>query len=145
MQAWGQTTTKHNDGYISVLKVYSSATLATTATAAVVEEYTPTGASQTAPNFIDSLPTTGTNRITISGSSTTAGGITRAENGRYLVAAGYDNAVGDATTTMATSAFRTILGSGTIGTGIKGTFFTAGAANNRCGVTDDGKIGRAHV
>ena len=45
-QSWGQTTTRFNDGYLTVFKVTSSSALANTATAIVLEEYVSTVSAQ---------------------------------------------------------------------------------------------------
>ncbi|MFD2717168.1 IPT/TIG domain-containing protein [Hymenobacter monticola] len=92
-------------GNIVVLRVGDgSGSLSTAATPAYLQEYTPAGVLvQTIP-----LPTAvaGNNRIlTVSGSSSTDGGMTRSANGAYLVVTGYDVAVG--TTGVAATASAT--------------------------------------
>ncbi|MDO7848206.1 IPT/TIG domain-containing protein [Hymenobacter sp. M29] len=70
-----------------------TASLTSAATVAYLQEYTPAGVLvQTIP-----LPTavSGNNRIlTVAGSSSTDGGLTRSANGAYLVVGGYDAAPG---------------------------------------------------
>src|SRR4051794_3783188 len=77
--------------------------LASTATPVFLDEYTTSGALvQSIP-----LPTTvaGANhRLTASGTATSEGLLTRSADGRFLVATGYDAAVGTASITTSTSA-----------------------------------------
>ncbi|MBF9220950.1 T9SS type A sorting domain-containing protein [Hymenobacter ruricola] len=83
-------------GNLVVLRVGDgAASLTSAATPAYLQEYTPAGVLvQTIP-----LPTatSGNNRsLTVAGSSSTDGGMTRSANGAYLVLAGYDAAPGTA-------------------------------------------------
>ncbi|UOQ99608.1 IPT/TIG domain-containing protein [Hymenobacter sp. 5317J-9] len=83
-------------GNLVVMRVGDgSASLSSAATVAYLQEYTPAGVLvQTIP-----LPTAvaGNNRIlTVAGSSSTDGGLTRSANGAYLVVGGYDAAPGTA-------------------------------------------------
>jgi hypothetical protein len=79
------------------------AALGNTATARFLDEYTPAGTFvQTIP-----LPTTvigGNRRLTDSGTATSNGFLTQSGDGRYLVAAGYDAAVGTTGVTSSASA-----------------------------------------
>jgi len=80
-----------------------SAALASTGAAVFLDEYTPTG------TLVQSiaLPTSvsGNNkRVVASGSATSEGSLTRSTNGLYLIATGYDAAVGTAAVTSSTSA-----------------------------------------
>ncbi|MEO7328976.1 MAG: hypothetical protein ABI193_10380, partial [Minicystis sp.] len=81
-----------------------AAALASTATPVFVDAYTITGAAVGAPI---ALPTavSGMNRIlTMSGTATSEGGLSRSANGSYLTLVGYDAAVGTASITTSTSA-----------------------------------------
>ncbi len=146
MQAKAQTNTKFNDGYLSVYRVTSGATLAGTGTAIVVDEYAFSGASQSTPNFSVSVPNTfgsPNKRIVASGSATSAGAMSRTENGRYLIIPGYDTSVGTANTLFTlNAALRTINASGTVGAGVQGNgttgFYANGSNNLRGGTSDDG-------
>ena len=118
-----------------------NAALNTGGTAIIAEEYLPTGAAQSSPNYSLALPTTSgapNKRIVTSGSGASVGGMTRSENGRYLTVPGYDNNVGVAAASYLTAAMRTIDGTGNVGAGIQGTFHTTGAANFRSTTSDDG-------
>ncbi len=139
----GQTTTRFNDGYLSVFKATSSSALSNAGTAIVIEEYLPTGASQSSPNYSVTLPSVssgiGTNDIVVSGTATAAGQISRSENGRYILIPGYHNLIGDANTTFnTTSVVRTLNGSGTMGAGISGANYSSGNNNLRGATSDDG-------
>ena len=88
------TAAPFTPGNIVVMRVGDgTASLSSAATAAYLQEYTPAGVLvQTIP-----LPTavSGNNRIlTVAGSSSTDGGLTRSANGAYLVMSGYDAAPG---------------------------------------------------
>src|ERR1051325_839178 len=83
-----------------------AATLAGTATAVFVDEYTPAGA------FVQSVPlpttTSGAQHaLDASGTSTSEGMMTRSADGRYLVLGGYDAVLGG---TIATNASNRVLG-----------------------------------
>ena len=52
-----QTTTRYNDGYLTIYKVTNTAALPSTGTAIVTEEYAPAGG---APNFVLALPSSAT-------------------------------------------------------------------------------------
>ena len=139
----GQTTDKFNDGYISLFKVTSGATLTNTASAIVIEQYIPTGASQSSANYSFAFPATAgpaANQVCISGTATSAGHLSRSENGRYLAVPGYFAALGAANTTFTTNGtVRLLNGSGTIGSGIQATTLWMSASNNlRGAATDDG-------
>ena len=136
-----QSTTKFNDGYLSVFKVTSGSALANTGTAIVVEEYIFSGASQSAPNFSVSVPSTFASpnkRVVVPGTGTSAGAMTRAENGRFLIIPGFDTIVGIANTTFTVGALRTVNGTGTVNAGIQGAFQSSTANAMRGGATDDG-------
>ncbi|MCF8321170.1 MAG: T9SS type A sorting domain-containing protein, partial [Flavobacterium sp.] len=156
--SWGQNTSKFNDGYLSVFKVTSGANLTNTATAVVIEEYVPTGASQSSSNYSFAFPATSgpaANQVCISGTATSAGQLTRSENGRYLAVPGYFAALGAANTTFTTNGtVRLLNGSGTIGSGIQATtLWLSGNNELRGAATDDGtnywltggKIGIQHT
>ena len=138
----GQTSTKFNDGYLTVYKATSTSTLTNTGTAIAAEEYNPTSSSQSAPNYSITLPTASGNKLVVSGTATASGGITRSENGRYLLIPGYNGLVGDANTTFTTNAtIRTINASGNVGSGISGggtTLWLSGNNNLRGATSDDG-------
>ncbi|HEX8136386.1 MAG TPA: tandem-95 repeat protein [Pyrinomonadaceae bacterium] len=80
------------------------------ATAAFLDEYTPTG------TLVQSiaLPTAtaaGNRRLTVSGTATTEGLLTRSDDGRYLVVAGYDAPTGTASVaTSSASTFNRVIG-----------------------------------
>lgn len=138
---YAQTTTKFNDGYLTVYKATSASALTNTGTAIVAEEFDPATASQAAPNYSVPVPTTGTTRLVVSGTATASGGMTRSENGRYLLLPGYDAATGAANSTFTTNgAIRTINASGTVGAGIAagGTQWLSSSNNLRGGTSDDG-------
>ena len=135
------TTTRFNDGYLTVFKVTSSATLASSGTAIVAEEYLPTGASQSTANYNVSLPTASGNKVVCSGTGTAAGEISRSENGRYIVIPGYNGLVGDANTTFTNNGtLRIVDGTGTVGAGVTASsaLWTSASNNVRGGTTDDG-------
>jgi hypothetical protein len=140
-----QTTTRFNDGYLTVFRVTSASTLASTGTAIVLDEYAPTGSSQSTPNYSLSLPSVtsglGVNDIVVSGSAASSGGITRSENGRYIAIPGYKNLIGDANTLFNTTAVvRLANGTGTMSAGISGANYSSGNNNLRGAVTDDGNF-----
>ncbi len=88
-------------GRLVVLQVGDgSAALSNAATPAFLKEFTTTGTAGTSV----SLPTTGADRLTISGTSTSDGQITLSANGQFISIAGYDAAVGTAAVTGTTSA-----------------------------------------
>jgi len=139
----GQNTSNFNDGYLSVFKVTSGATLTNTATAVVIEEYAPSGASQLSSNYSFAFPATSgpaANQVCISGTATSAGHLTRSENGRYLAVPGYFAALGAANNNFTTNGtVRLLNGSGTIGSGIQATtLWMSGTNNLRGAATDDG-------
>ncbi|GLZ39725.1 hypothetical protein Acsp05_33490 [Actinokineospora sp. NBRC 105648] len=113
------------------------AALSSAATAVFLDEYTPAGVLvQSVP-----LPTAG-KRVTLSGSATSEGALTRSADGRYLTLAGYDADPGTAGVAGTTSAavnrvVARVDGQGTVdaSTTITDTF----SANNvRGAATDDG-------
>ena len=137
----GQTTLKHNDGYLSIFKVTSASTLTNTGTAILIEEYLPTGDNQSTPNFTVTVPSATGNKVVVSGSATSAGEISRSENGRFILIPGYNALIGDANTTFTTNGtVRTLNGSGTIGAGINagGTLWLSANNNLRGATSDDG-------
>ncbi len=67
-----------------------TAALAATATNVFVLEYLPSTASQSAPVQTIAIPSTGSTRLTVAGSSTSEGFITRSTNGNAIVFGGYD-------------------------------------------------------
>src|ERR1041385_3031396 len=113
-----------------------SAALGSGGTAVFLDEYTPAGV------LVQSIamPTTGTSgRLVASGSATTEGFLTRAEDGRYLVVPGYDAALG-ATVTSSTTVPRVIGrvdGSGVLDAGTSDVE-TSGAGNIRSACSVDG-------
>ncbi|MGK4567524.1 YDG domain-containing protein [Flavobacterium sp. 3HN19-14] len=130
-----QTTSRFNDGYLTVFKVTSGAALGNTGTQIVTEEYLPTGAAQASPNFSVTLPT-GASGVVVSGTASSAGAISRSENGRYLIIPGYAAAIGAANSTFNTNGTaRTLNASGTLGTGIVGSFYSTN--NDLRGATSD--------
>jgi len=142
---WGQTTTRFNDGYLSLFKVTSGASLNNTATGIVLEEYVNTGTGQSSTNFSVSMPTSGTNTVLVSGTASSAGAITRSDNGRYVVVPGYNATLGAANTTFTTnSTLRLINATGAVIAGVQGgassttTFYGNGNNNLRGGFSDDG-------
>lgn len=140
---WGQTTTRYNDGYLSVFRVTSGSALASTGTAIVIDEYHPSTAAQTSPNFNVALPSVssglGANDIVVSGSATAAGQISRSENGRFILIPGYNALIGAANSTFNTnSVVRTLNGSGTMSSGISGANYSSGNNNLRGATSDDG-------
>ncbi len=139
---FGQTTTKFNDGYLTVFKVTSGSTLTNSGTAIVTEEYNPATASQSTFNYKVALPTTTGNKLVVSGTAPLAGGMTRSENGRYLILPGYDALVGASNSTFTTNAaLRTLDGTGTVAAGISGngtTLWLSGNNKLRGGTSDDG-------
>ncbi|MBX2992649.1 MAG: hypothetical protein KF749_15960, partial [Bacteroidetes bacterium] len=91
---WGQFT----NGNIVILRVGDgSGALSSNATAAFLDEYTTTGTLvQTVV-----IPSSGPGRVTLSGSATSEGGMTRSTNGQYLFFTGYDRDAGTAGVTTA--------------------------------------------
>ncbi len=139
--AFAQTGTRFNDGYITVYKATSASALTNTGTAIVAEEYNTTTPAQAAPNFSVPLPTATGNKLVVSGTATASGGISRSENGHYLLMPGYNALVGDANSTFTTNgAVRTINASGTVGAGIaaSGTLWLSASNNLRGATSDDG-------
>jgi len=118
-----------------------SATLSNIGTAVFLDEYTPSG------TLVQSiaLPTTasGNNkRVVASGSATSEGSLTRSVNGLYLIATGYDAAVGTAAVASSTSAstarvIATIDNSKTINSSTALSDFSSGN-NIRSAVSVDG-------
>jgi hypothetical protein len=143
------TTNRFNDGYISVFRNTSGATLGSTGTAIVIDEFSPTTTGQTTANFSVALPNTASAGSTgiISGATTSSNGaISRSENGRYLLIPGWStntsistSAIGAANTTNLICAIRPINGSGSISTGVTGAsnWFTS-ANDYRGAASDDG-------
>jgi Big-like domain-containing protein len=86
-----------------------SAALSSTSAPVFVMEYLPSTAGQVIPVQTISIPTTGTNRLTVTGNSTTEGFIARSLNSSNVTFIGYDASLG----TNAISS-------------------TTGTANNRC-------------
>ncbi len=117
-----------------------SAALGNSAAAGFLVEYTPTG------TLVQSiaLPTSasGSNRrVTISGSASSEGQLTRSSDGRYLAFVGYDAAPGTASVATSTSATvnRVIARVGADGAVDSTTVTTAFSANAiRAAATDDG-------
>ncbi|MCW3083339.1 MAG: alkaline phosphatase [Bacteroidetes bacterium] len=139
--SFAQTGTHFNDGYITVYKATSASALTNTGTAIVAEEYNTTTPAQAAPNFSVAIPTASGNKLVVSGTATASGGISRSENGRYLLMPGYNGLVGDANSTFTTNgAVRTINASGTVGAGIAagGTLWLSSSNNLRGATSDDG-------
>jgi hypothetical protein len=141
----GQSTTNFNDGYLSVFKVTSGATLVSTATGVVIEEYVNTGSAQSSANYSVTMPTSGANTILVSGTATSCGAMTRSENGRYVVVPGYNATLGAANTTFTTnSTLRLVNATGAVIAGVQGgattatTFYANGSNNLRGGFSDDG-------
>lgn len=136
-----QSTSKFNDGYITVLKVSNSTALASSGTQITAEEFVPTTASQTSANYSVALPITGSNKVVVAGTSTASGLATLSENGRYFLIPGYNATVGDANSTFTTNgAIRTVNGTGTVGAGIaaSATQWLSGSNGVRSATTDDG-------
>src|ERR1041385_8575281 len=111
-----------------------AAALGSGGTAVFLDEYTPAGV------FVQSaaLPT-GAGGLVASGTATTEGFLTRAEDGRYLVVPGYDAALG-ATVTSSTTVPRVIGrvdGSGVLDAGTS-YVETSGAGNIRSACSVDG-------
>jgi hypothetical protein len=115
-----------------------SGALSNAATAVFLDEYTAAG------TLVQSVAvdTTGTNRLTASGTATSEGMLTLSSNGSYLSITGYDAATGTSSiaNTTATTAPREALVYGTSGTvTTKVTFGTSFSANNiRSAYTSDG-------
>lgn len=133
---------QYTDGNLTVFKVTSSSALANTGTSIVVEEYNPTTASQSSAVTIVALPSStsslGVNDIVVSGTGTSAGEITRSENGRYIIIPGYKALVGSANSTFNTNgAIRSVNGSGTIGAGVNASVLWLSGNNNLRGATSD--------
>jgi hypothetical protein len=129
---------QYTDGNLTVFKVTSGAPLTNTGTAIIAEEYLPVGAAQGSPSYSVALPTTGANKVVVSGSATSAGGISRSENGRYILVPGYNGLVGDANSTFTTNGtVRTIDGSGNAGAGMQASTLWFSASNNLRGATSD--------
>jgi hypothetical protein len=138
LSGFGQTTNKFNDGYLTVFKVSSGTALTNTGTAIVLEEYSPLTASQTSSNYNVAVPTTGTSKVVVSGTASSAGAISLSENGRYILLPGYNGSVGDANTTFTTNGtVRTLSGSGVVGAGIASTVLWFSGNNNLRGATSD--------
>ena len=101
-----------------------------------IEEYLPSAAAQTAPNFLKTIDA-GANGLVVSGANTYAQ-MTRSENGRYLVIPGYAAAFSDPNSTfIANGTARLLNGTGVLGAGIVGTIY-ATANNLRGAASDDG-------
>jgi hypothetical protein len=76
-----------------------TAALSSSATPVFLKEFTNTGTAGITVN----VPTTGTNRLTISGSAGSDGQMTLSQDGKFISIAGYDAASGTATITGTTS------------------------------------------
>lgn len=88
-------------GRLVVLQVGDgSAALTNAATPVFLKEYTNTGTA----GITVAVPTTGADRLAISGTSTSDGQITLSANGQFITLAGYDAATGTAAITGTTSA-----------------------------------------
>ncbi len=113
--------------------------LVSVGTAITIEEYLPTGVSQTSANYFQAI-SDGTSGVVVAGSSSSTGAMTRSENGRYLVIPGYAANLYAASSTFTTNGTaRTLNGAGTFGAGISATSSIFTAANDlRGAVTDDG-------
>ncbi|CAN5309694.1 hypothetical protein BH09BAC2_BH09BAC2_05460 [soil metagenome] len=136
-----QTSTRFNDGFLTVYKVTSSSALTSAGTAITTEEYLPTVVAQAAPNYSLALPSSnsslGALDLVLAGTSTSSGAMTRSENGRYLVLPGYNALLGAANTTFTTnSAIRILNGGGTIG-GLNATAAWFTGSNSFRGVASD--------
>ncbi|MEI6506845.1 MAG: T9SS type A sorting domain-containing protein [Bacteroidota bacterium] len=146
--AYSQSTSKFNDGYLTVFKNTSASALGTTGTAIVLEEYLPSTTSQSSPNYSVAIPfasSAGSNGIVCGATTSSNGAISRSENGRYILVPGWSTntsitgatAIGSANTTFTICAVRPVNGSGTISTGITGTSNWFTAANDYRGATSD--------
>ncbi|NBO91708.1 MAG: Ig-like domain repeat protein [Planctomycetia bacterium] len=136
-----ETPAAFTPGNLAVLRVGTgSAGLTNAATACFIDEYTTKG------TFVQSIPLptadNGTNQtLTMSGTSTSDGQITRSSDGRYLVVTGYDAAPGTASVTSTTTSItvRTIGRVDSAGTIDTTTTTTSFSANNiRSGTSVDG-------
>jgi len=105
-----------------------------------VEEYLPNTQNQTSPNFSLSLPSAGSAKIVCGATTTSNGGITRSENGRYLIIPGYNANLGDLSSSFTLPAIRTVNGAGTIGSGIQASAsgWFSSANDYRGAASDDG-------
>lgn len=91
-------------GNIVVLQVGNGSVLSNASAPISLREYSTSGSLvQNIP-----VPSTGSNRITISGSATSEGALARSENGLYLAIAGYDSDPGVASINSATGVSRTL-------------------------------------
>ena len=91
-------------GNLIVLQVGDSTAALTSAAAPVLlQEYYPATPAQMVPVHTMLLPTTGTGRITISGSASTEGLMTLSADSNHLVIAGYDAAPGTAAVNSTTA------------------------------------------
>lgn len=106
------------NGNLVVVRVGDGgAALGTTATAAFIEEYTTAGALVGTPLALPTAVAGSNKRMTVSGTATSEGFITRSANGQYLIVVGYDADPG--TVSVATSVSATVnrvVGRITIGT-----------------------------
>ena len=105
-----------------------------------VEEYLPNTQNQTSPNFSLSLPSAGSAKIVCGATTTSNGGITRSENGRYLIIPGYNANLGDLSSSFTLPAIRTVNGASTIGSGIQASAsgWFSSANDYRGAASDDG-------
>lgn len=118
----GCTYNNFTPGNIVALRVGSgAAALSSGATAMFLDEIATSGLVQTV-----AIPTTGINRMVMSGSSTSEGHITRSQDFSKIAIAGYDAALGLASVNTAANVNRAI---GTIGLN-SGTFTRVASANN---------------
>jgi hypothetical protein len=132
--AWGQFTA----GNLVALQIGdSSAALTGASTAIFLKEYTPAGSLvQTI-----AIPATGASpRLTVIGSSTSEGHLTRSSDGNYLTIVGYDTVTGIATASVQVAGVKRIIGRiNAAGTVDLTTAFSDGAASAvRSAVSTDG-------
>ena len=126
-------------GNVVVLRMGTTGTdLNNTAREVFLDEFTPAG------TLVSTLaiPTSGANQLTLQGTSSTEGGLSRSSNGAFLTLGGYALAVGTASpSSTATNASRNILRIDKSGA-ISNTLVPAASlfpnAAFRCVVTDDG-------
>lgn len=91
-------------GNVVVLQVGNGSALTNASTPVSLREYDATG------NLIQNIPipSSGSNRITVSGTATSEGSLARSENGLYLAIAGYDSGAGVSSINSATGVSRTL-------------------------------------
>lgn len=84
-------------GNLTVLRVGDgSSALSSASTTVFLDQYSPTTANQAAPNYTVTLPTSGAAQLTVGGSTTSEGQITRSVDGSRIIVAGYDVTTGRA-------------------------------------------------